>query len=264
VREPLREEKKPEAEREKAEKPDKPKKPKAEEKQVKVARDQAKPAGGAGAPSARKKAETAGVLAFKSSFADLMDETPVARLGAEARLTNKNMQAAGQARAQRSLVAIEAKGSSGGIANAAVSRNIGSGGNGSGGSGVGIGGSGFARVESAVAGLTEEAGRPLSDGPGPGRTDEEIQIVFDRYKATLYRIYNKELRKDPTLRGKLLLRLAIEPDGTVSLCKVESSDLASDELMALIVERVERFNFGPKEGVPKTTILYPIDFLPAG
>ena len=36
-----------------------------------------------------------------------------------------------------------------------------------------------------------------------GRTDEEIQIVFDRYKAALYRLYNRELRKDPTLRGQI-------------------------------------------------------------
>jgi hypothetical protein len=157
---------------------------------------------------------------------------------------------------------MQAKGSSGGIGGAAVSRNIGAGGGGKGGNGIGK--VGFARVESAVAGLAEEAGRPLSDGPGPGRTDEEIQIVFDRYKATLYRIYNKELRRDPTLRGKMLLRLIIEPGGEVSLCRVESTDLASAELVAQIVERVERFNFGPKEGVPKTTILYPIDFLPAG
>jgi len=27
---------------------------------------------------------------------------------------------------------------------------------------------------------------------------------------------------------------------------------------------VKRFNFGPKENVPKTAILYPIDFLPGG
>jgi hypothetical protein len=123
---------------------------------------------------------------------------------------------------------------------------------------------GFSRVESAVAGLTEESGRLLSDGPGPGRTDEEIQIVFDRYKATLYRIYNKKLREDPTLRGKLLLELSIEPGGEVSMCRSVSTDLASAELVAQIVDRVRKFNFGPKEGVPKTTIRYPIDFLPAG
>ena len=137
---------------------------------------------------------------------------------------------------------------------------------GGGGSGLGDGtgnGLGFVRVESTIANL-EESSRPLSDGLAAGRTDEEIQIVFDRYKAALYRIYNKELRKDPTLRGKILMRIWIETNGEVSMCKVESTDLASPELVAKIVERIKRFNFGPKEDVPKMTILYPIDFLPAG
>jgi hypothetical protein len=248
---------------------DKPAKPGKDPKKTQAP---VQPPSGGGSQTARATAETTGVLQFKSSFADLMDEVPVAKLGTEARL-NKNTQAAGQARATRSLVAMQAQnGTSGGIGNHGVSRNLGAGGNG-GGSGYGRGGGfgtgngtgvGFSRVESAVAGLTEESGRLLSDGPGPGRTDEEIQIVFDRYKATLYRIYNKKLREDPTLRGKLLLELSIEPGGEVSMCRSVSTDLASAELVAQIVDRVKKFNFGPKEGVPKTTIRYPIDFLPAG
>jgi outer membrane biosynthesis protein TonB len=233
--------------------------------------------GGGGASAAPKKAESVGVLAFKNLLGDLMNETPVAKLGTEAPLSKESARVAGRAVLQRSLVAMQAKdGSSGGIGYARVSRNIGRGnvdrlggggigaGSGSGG-GIGAGsgtGVGFVRVESTIAGL-EESSRPLSDGPAPGRTDEEIQIVFDRYKAALYRIYNKELRKDPTLRGKLLLRMSIETSGVVSMCEVESTDLASPELVAKIVERIKRFNFGPKEGVPKITILYPIDFLPA-
>ncbi|MBW2157549.1 MAG: AgmX/PglI C-terminal domain-containing protein [Deltaproteobacteria bacterium] len=238
--------------------PDKPKK-----KQTKVA------AAAGGKKAARKKAERVGVLAFKKSFADLMDETPIAKLGTEARLRKTSQRVAGQAVAQRSLVTIQVKGGSSGIGNAGVSRNVGSGnGNRFGGSGIGRGGgngsgAGFAQMESTIADV-EESGRPLSDGPGPGRTDEEIQIVFDRYKAALYRIYNRALRRDPTLRGKILLRIAIETDGSVSLCKVESTDLGSPELIAKIVKRIKRFNFGPKEGVMKLTILYPIDFLPAG
>ena len=39
--------------------------------------------------------------------------------------------------------------------------------------------------------------------------------------------------------------------------------MTSPELVAKIVARVERFNFGPKDDVPPTTILYPVDFLPA-
>jgi hypothetical protein len=244
-------------------KPDKPQETAPAPEPVKVAD------GGSAKAAARKKAERVGVLAFKKAFADLMDETPIAKLGTEARLSNETPRVAGQAVAQRSLVAMQAKGgSSGGISNAGVSRNVGSGNaDRLGGGGIGRGGgsgngAGFSRVESSLADLTESS-RPLSEGLASGRTDEEIQIVFDRYKATLYRIYNRELRKDPTLRGKMLLRISIETNGSVSLCTVESTDLASPELVALIVERIKRFNFGPKDDVPKITILYPIDFLPA-
>ena len=226
-----------------------------------------------GAPAPRKKAETAGVLAFKEAFKDLMKETPVAKLGTEARLSDDNPRVKGQAVAQRSLVSMLG-GSSGGIGGAGVSRNVGSGKGGRGGGGIGTvagggggngtgSGGGFARVKSSIAGL-EESSRPTGIGHALGRTDEEIQIVFDRYKAALYRIYNQELRKDPTLQGKILMRISIEPDGAVSLCKVESTELASPELVDKIVERIRRFNFGPKEDVQKVTILYPIDFLPAG
>ena len=94
-----------------------------------------------------------------------------------------------------------------------------------------------------------------------GRTDEEIQIVFDRYKAALYRLYNRELRKDPTLRGQMVLRLTIEPDGSVSLCGLQSSDMKAPDLAQRVVDSVTGFQFGAKE-VPAVTILYPIDFLP--
>lgn len=256
IPEPSPEEKKPDPEKKKAEKKKlKKTKKKPVKKKTEVAA--AKP----GKKGARKRVENTGVLAFKDTFKDLMADAPVAKLGTEARIDKNAPLPAGQARAQRSLVATQATGTSGGIKNSTVSRNLGVGG--TGGNGERIGGVAFARVESSVAGLAEE-GRPLSDGPGPARTDEEIQIVFDRYKATLYRIYNKELRKDPTLRGKLLLRLKIEPGGEVSLCEVESTDLASPELVAKIVGRVKRFNFGQKDDVLMITILYPIDFLPAG
>ena len=132
-----------------------------------------------------------------------------------------------------------------------------------GGAGKGIKGVGFERVESAIGSDFFGDERPLSGGPGPSRTDEEIQIVFDRYKAALYRIYNRELRSNPTLQGKMVLRLTIEPDGSVSACKLDSSDMDSTALGSRIVARVLMFNFGPKEGVPPVTILYPIDFLPA-
>lgn len=229
--------------------------------------------------AAPKRSQNTGMLAFKDSFKDLMDEAPVAKLGAEARLANPANYAAGHAQASRSLVTMQGGGGPGGGAYGAVSRNVGNGGSGGigsaavsrsvgGGGGkegrLGRGDAGFAQVKSGISGPgNAKEGRPLSSGARPARTDEEIQILFDRYKAALYRIYNTELRKDPTLRGKMVLRLAIEPSGVVSACAVESTNMNAAAFCDQIVERVRKFNFGPKDGVPRTTILYPIDFLPA-
>jgi hypothetical protein len=101
-----------------------------------------------------------------------------------------------------------------------------------------------------------------ADNAEAGRTDEVIQIVVDRDKSALYRLFNKELRRDPTLKGQVLLKLTIEPDGSVSLCELKASDMNAPELTAQVVERVRGFDFGAK-AVPAITILYPIDILPA-
>ncbi len=209
---------------------------------------------------AHAKAMKSGVLAFKEGFSDLMQDSASLKLGADAHITTNGQMAAGPGVGSRSLVVAQGQtGGSGGINTAALSRGVGVGG---GGGGNGIGGVGFSRVQSAV-GTAAGEDRPLSSGAGPSRTDEEIQIVFDRYKATLYRIYNRELRSDPTLRGKMILRMTIEPNGEVSACRIESTTMASATLSTEIVERVKKFNFGAKDGVPRITILYPIDFLPA-
>ena len=60
--------------------------------------------------------------------------------------------------------------------------------------------------------------------------------MFDRHKAELYRLYNRELRRDPTLRGQMILRLTIEPDGSVSMCELRGSDMNAPELAAQVVD----------------------------
>ncbi|MDH5424237.1 MAG: AgmX/PglI C-terminal domain-containing protein [Gammaproteobacteria bacterium] len=201
---------------------------------------------------AREKAANSGLLAFKNNFADLMDDASESKLGASAKLSNSGSKAKSTA---RSLISNQAKSGSAGINTASLSREVND-------AGKNIGAVAFSRVTSEI-GVGDADDRPLTDGPGPSRTDEEIQIVFDRYKAVLYRIYNRELRKNPTLQGKMVLRITIMPDGSVSACKVESTDLDSAVLSSKITQRVKGFNFGAKDGVAKITILYPIDFLPA-
>jgi len=204
-------------------------------------------------PDTKEQVKSKGILAFRDSFADRANMRPTAQLGFEARVRSTGDESVG--RTQRLMVATSAPGSSGGINLANISRDVGGGGG-------GMDGVLLARVASSIGG-GEGIGRPLSGGARAGRTDEEIQIVFDRYKAALYRLYNRELRKDPTLRGQMVLRLTIEPDGTVSLCQVYSSDMNAPALSDQVVQRVRAFDFGAKEDIVAMTIIYPIDFLPA-
>jgi len=208
-------------------------------------------------PAPQREIRSAGILAFSESFASLSDNRPASQLGANARINDAGEAAIG--RTERAMVTSQAPGSSGGINLASLSRDVG----GAGGAGQQIDGVQVSRVASSIGG-TGTNDRPTSAGAFAGRTDEEIQIVFDRYKAALYRLYNRELRNDPTLRGQVVLRLTIEPDGSVSFCEVQSSDLGAPALEQQIVERVRSFDFGAKEGIAAVTILYPIDFLPAG
>jgi len=231
----------PEPKKEKPKPQEKEKKPTDEKKPTEKERTQA-----------REKVKSKGVLAFKNNFADLLDDASLDKLGAQANLSNAGSTAK---RTQRSIITSSATSTSGGISTSSLSRNVA-------GTGDKIDAVAFSRVDSEIGTAIAED-RPLSDGPGPSRTDEEIQIVFDRYKSALYRIYNQELRKNPTLQGKVVLRITIESDGSVSKCKVESTDLVKADWLDKIVDRVKRINFGAKEGVAPLTILYPIDFLPA-
>ncbi len=203
-------------------------------------------------PSAKERVASKGILAFRDNFSSLKSSRPAARLGAEASLSNDG--AAELGLPQRNMVAAQGSDSSGGINLAAISRDVGGG-------GVALSeGVELARVASAIDG-GGPSDRPRSSGASAGRTDEEIQIVFDRYKAALYRLYNRALRADPTLKGQIVLQLTIEPNGSVSVCSVQRSDMGAPELASQVAASVSGFQFGAKD-VPPVTILYPIDFLP--
>lgn len=89
-----------------------------------------------------------------------------------------------------------------------------------------------------------------------------IRQVFDAQKTALYALYRRELRQDPTLAGKVLLELDIEPDGRVSRCEVVNSELGNPGLEARLASRVLLFNFGSDE-VERRTVRFPIEFLPS-
>lgn len=236
------------------------------------------PQGGKEAPielmqQAREKAAKSGVLQFKDDLADMRESVDVSKV------TRSNLtRATGTAeKTERSIIAGKAVGGSGGINTAALSRDTG---------GIALSGRETTRIDSpgGLGGLSAEAGgRGRGEGSGTGRgtgqgsgkkgdlvsgsggsggrSDEAIRRVMDQQKGGIFAVYNRALRQDPTLQGKFVFEMVIEPSGEVSEVKLVSSELKDNELVGKILSRIRLINFGAAE-VLRTRVNYSLDFLP--
>jgi TonB family protein len=174
----------------------------------------------------------------------------------------------------RSLITSNVAGGSGGINTAAYSRDTGGGGlagrsttlvegvaGGRGGGGPGgtaHGAAGGGGGQGAGAGGTLQKG-----GSGKAsRSIEEIKLVFERNKGAIYAIYNRALREEPALQGKVVLELKIAPAGQVTDLRIVSSELKSEDLERKLLARIRQFDFGAKD-VDAITVTWPVDFLPS-
>lgn len=193
----------------------------------------------------------AAMMPFAEDLADLVDKDLLDAVD------DQNLTASvGEAeRNERSMITSKAGSSSGGINTASLSRNTG---------GTGIAGRSTTQVASPVAGMGDQAGGARRTGASnkASRSREEIELVFDKNKGAIFALYNRALRMDPSLEGKLVLRLTIAPDGSVTACEVVSSELNNPELESKLVARVKLFRFDAKNVEPITTTK-PIDFFPA-
>jgi periplasmic protein TonB len=173
----------------------------------------------------------------------------------------------------RAMITAAAGRGSGGISSSGYSRDTGGGGlagrattlvegvaGGGGGGGYGGGGS----VAGGGGGSGKGAGGSVTrSGSGKAsRSIEEIRLVFERNKGAIYAIYNRALREDPTLQGKIVLELKIAPSGEISGLRLVSSELKAVELESKLLARIRQFDFGAKD-VELMTVTWPVDFLPS-
>jgi len=94
------------------------------------------------------------------------------------------------------------------------------------------------------------------------RSADEIERVFQRNKGGIFNLYNRALRKNPSLAGKVVVELTISPTGQVTAVKVLSSELGDEALERKLVLKIKKFKFS-KASVAEITVTYPIDFLPS-
>jgi len=215
--------------------------------------------------NARQKASRSGLLAFKDELADLRDVPVAANLpknlkagsgigpgkGPGVGSTSGPAMGAGA----RAILTANATTGSGGINTSRLSYGTGGG---------GLAGRATTKVSSPIGGGGGGAGGRLTRGGGgqAARSIEEIKLIFDKNKAAIYALYNRALREDPSLQGKVILKLTIAPSGKVMDCEIVSSDLHARELERKLMARVRLFDFGEKS-VGVMVVTYPIDFLPS-
>jgi len=94
------------------------------------------------------------------------------------------------------------------------------------------------------------------------RTREDIRRTMDANKSAIHSIYNRALRKKPSLQGAFTAELVVETSGQVSSCSSIESTLNEPRLESKICKRLRLVNFGHKPGVDQTTISYPIELFP--
>jgi len=174
----------------------------------------------------------------------------------------------------RALITSNATRGSGGINAAAYSRDTGGGGLAGrattlvegvagGGGGGGYGGGGAVAGGGAGGGGKGAGGTVQRGGSGKAsRSIEEIRLVFERNKGAIYALYNRALREDPTLQGKVVLELKIAPNGAITELRLVSSELKAAELESKLLARIRQFDFGAKD-VEAMTVTWPVDFLPS-
>lgn len=198
---------------------------------------------------ARKKAAKSGVLAFADDLAAMRQKVDVSKV----KSSDLTRGASKAAKTQRKLLTSKAAASVGGIGATALSADTG---------GVALSARETTQVDAPVTDVAqwdEQAAAEATDYSG--RTSESVRRIMDANKGAIFAIYNRALRKDPSLAGKVLFNMVIESSGVVSDISLVSSELTDDALVRKILSRIKLINFGD-EAVSQTNVNYSFDFLP--
>jgi outer membrane biosynthesis protein TonB len=113
------------------------------------------------------------------------------------------------------------------------------------------------RREQAVAQQAE----PAPAAQSSARSRDAMRQTMDQQKAAIYSIYNRELRRKPSLQGTVTPELVIEENGAVSACTIADSTLNEPGLEQRICMRLRLVDFGASPGSGTTRLRYPIELV---
>ena len=205
---------------------------------------------------ARQRASVSGLLQFQDDLQQMREMVDVEALST-ADLRNSSSE---ETVVQRDLLSSGAQAESGGIAVSDISVNAG---------GIAVSGRESTYVDSSLAlpggvgseALYQDEPETAAGGGLPPRSEEETRRVMDANKSAIFAIYNRALRSDPTLEGKFLVEMVVEPDGFISSVNLISSQLDDPELEQRLLTRIQLIQF-PAGNYATTTVNQTFDFLP--
>ena len=206
---------------------------------------------------ARKKAADTGLLALGNELADLMDTSDVSAM-VGGKVKSSSASATKAVANNKALLMADASKGSGGVNSGEYTTRVGK---------TKLSQREITQVKQSLLSSgslakAQDIERKKRSRTGGIRAEEDITIVFDQNKSKLYSIYNRARRKNPSLKGKIVLAITIAPSGSVIKVKIVSSELDDPKLEKRLLGRIKLFKFGAKK-VEQVTVTYPIEFLPS-
>ena len=149
-------------------------------------------------------------------------------------------------------------GSGGGLGGGGTADGLGGLGN----KGSGRGSSGYGSGGGSVG--TKRTGGSIKSGGEPlvlGSMDKSlIDAVIRRNMSQIRYCYQRELTKDPNLKGKIIVKFVIAGDGSVSKADIKSSSMGSPAVEGCITGRFKKFKFPEPKGNGIVIVSYPFIF----
>lgn len=89
-----------------------------------------------------------------------------------------------------------------------------------------------------------------------------INRTVETYLGGIRYLYNRELRKNAELEGKVTIAISIDPEGAVTSVELVETTMNAPELIDGIIARIKRWTF-PKVAQKTITVKYPFVFFPS-
>ena len=106
-----------------------------------------------------------------------------------------------------------------------------------------------------------EGGIGAGSRPGVYRSNASLLAVIQKYAAGIQYCYESELKRDESLRGKLVVAMTVTPAGSVQEATVVRNSVGSDRLAACALSQIRSWKFPPISG-GLTTFQAPFVFTP--